>query len=139
MDMGFTTAILAAGGLFLIALLTGVWKYQAMVGSTTGEAHPYIDIAHRSSLLYAFASLFMAELATLSLLPEALELLALGCLLFYFYISVLSYCVRGWRKDTDNQIRDLKPSGKIFMWSLVVGEIGGFLVLFGGAAAALVG
>ena len=37
--------ILAAGAMFLLALLLGVWKYRQMATSDDHLAHPYVDVA----------------------------------------------------------------------------------------------
>ena len=52
----YQLAIVAAGVFFLTALLTGIWKYLEIAASEDGLAHPYIDTAHRASLMYSFAS-----------------------------------------------------------------------------------
>ena len=62
-------AIIFAGVFFLNGLLTGVWKFNQISKSVDGKAHPYVDIAHRSSLLYSFAALLIANFAYLSKLP----------------------------------------------------------------------
>ncbi len=43
----------AAGVIFLLALVLGIWKYRQMATSPDHLAHPYVDIAHRSALLYS--------------------------------------------------------------------------------------
>ena len=58
--------IVAAGVFFLTALLTGVWKYLQIRASENATAHPYVDIAHRASLMYSFAALLLAEFAVIS-------------------------------------------------------------------------
>ena len=58
----FATALTvgAAGGIFLLALILGVWKYRQMATSPEHLAHPYVDIAHRAALMYSFATLLVA-------------------------------------------------------------------------------
>ena len=56
-------ALLSAGVLFMTGLLTGLWKYLAIARSPQARAPYYVDIAHRASLLYAFAALLMAAMA----------------------------------------------------------------------------
>lgn len=51
-----TLCLLAAGVFFLTGLLTGVWKYMHIARSQTATAPVYVDIAHRSSLMYAFSA-----------------------------------------------------------------------------------
>lgn len=133
----YALALLAAGAFFLTALLTGVWKYVEMAGSDQGLAHPYVDIAHRASLMYSFASVLLALFAQLSALPNAVELVATGLVLAYFAMAIAGYVVQGLRKQTDNQMRRAPLPVHVFMWTLIVAEIGGFVVLFYGAACAL--
>ncbi|BBX41097.1 membrane protein [Mycobacterium tuberculosis variant microti OV254] len=61
-SLGLDTKVtlLAAGLIFLLALLLGVWKYRQIMTSQEHRAHPYVDIAHRSALLYSFATLLLA-------------------------------------------------------------------------------
>lgn len=64
MNSAITTAtsvtFCAAGLTFLLALVLGVWKYRQMATSPDHRAHPYVDIAHRSALLYSFATALVA-------------------------------------------------------------------------------
>lgn len=139
-------ATLAAGGFFLTGLLTGVWKYSQIHGSTTGEAHPYVNIAHRTALLYSFACLLLAHFATISQLGPVLEFWAVAVQVLFFAAAVASYVLHGWLADTDNQLRRPFTLGRFhlpgfmiggFMLALIAGEIGGFLVLFYGVIVAL--
>lgn len=132
-----TLALLCAASFFLSGLLTGVWKYWQMSSSADGLAHPYVDIAHRASLLYAFAATMLAYFTEVSQLPNTVELIATSLLVAYFALAILGYIGHAYRRDTDNQVRDIKTAGKVFLWSLVVAEIGGFLVIFYGLATAL--
>ena len=43
--------LFAAGLIFLLALVLGIWKYRQMATSPDHLAHPYVDIAHRAALL----------------------------------------------------------------------------------------
>jgi hypothetical protein len=53
--LGIDTKItlLAAGLIFLLALVLGVWKYLQIMAARDHRAHPYVDIAHRAALLYS--------------------------------------------------------------------------------------
>ncbi|PLW68925.1 hypothetical protein [Pseudohalioglobus lutimaris] len=132
-----TLALLSAATFFLVALLLGVWKYCQMVASPDGLAHPYVDIAHRASLLYSFAAAMLAYFTEVSQLANGVELVATALLVTYFAFAIIGYIGHGYRRDTDNQIRDINTTGKVFLWSLVVAEIGGFLVIFYGLVTAL--
>lgn len=128
------TTLLAAGLIFLLALALGVWKYRQMVTSDRHVAHPYVDIAHRASLLYAFATLLTAVFVELSAWPDWVDLTAAMVLVFFFLAAILSYIVHGARRDTTNQFEHPSPWMHISMVLLIVGEIGGFAVLLVGFA-----
>lgn len=139
-------ALLGSGVYFLIGLLTGVWKYRAIMSSPTGQAHPYVDILHRASLMYAFASLIVWKFADLSPLGDRIELAAVIALEGYFGIAIATYFVHALLKDTDNQMRAPFRLGsatlprsvvEALMWSLIAAELGGFVVLFYGAGVGL--
>jgi len=139
-------AIISAGVFFLIGLLTGTWKYLQIHASESGQAHPYVDICHRASLLYSFAALLLAKFAEVSQLPELVELIAMALIMFYFATAILTYFIHGLLQDTENQLKPPFVLGKrempggfisIQMWMLIAGEIGGFLVLFYGVLKAL--
>jgi len=132
-----TVAVLTAAGLiFLWALALGVWKYQGMNASPDGLAHPYVDIAHRAALLYAFATLLIAVFVELSGWSTAVNLIAAFVPIFFFVSAIAIYQLHGIRKDTDNQLRDPVAGTGLYMALLIVGEIGGFAVLLAGFADA---
>ena len=136
MELGGDTkaVLLAAGLIFIGALVLGVWKYRQMATSPEGLAHPYVDTAHRAALLYSFATLLVATFVELSGWSEAVNLIAAFAVIFFFVFAVLSYVVHGARRDTDNQFRPGdQPSGlHSMMWALIVTEIVGFSVLLAG-------
>lgn len=124
--------LLLAAAMFLWALLLGVWKYRQMAGAADGLAHPYVDTAHRAALLYSFALLLVATFVELSGWSTLVNLLAAGALAFYFFAAVAGYAFHGWRRDTDNQFRQPVRGLDAFMVSLIVAEVGGWLVLVAG-------
>lgn len=139
-------ATLAAGGFFLTGLLTGVWKYTQIRRRPDAQAHPYVSIAHRTALLYSFACLLLAHFATISQLDPTLEWFAVAVQVLFFAAAVGSYVLHGWLGDTDNQLRHPFTLGRRalpawvmggFMGALILGEIGGFLILFYGVVSAL--
>ncbi len=139
-------AIVSAGAFFLTGLLTGTWKYVQIHASEDGQAHPYVDICHRASLLYAFAAMLLAEFARISQLPDTVELAAMSLVLFYFATAILTYFVHGLLRDTENQLKPPFRIGRrsvpgtaisLLMWTLIVAETGGFLVLFYGVLVAI--
>jgi hypothetical protein len=124
--------MLAAAAMFLWALLLGVWKYRQITVSEDHVAHPYVDIAHRAALLYSFALLLIAAFVQLSGWSELVNLLAAGAMTFYFFGAVATYALHAWRRDTDNQFRDPMPGTNVMMITLILAEIGGWLVLVAG-------
>jgi hypothetical protein len=131
---------------FMLALCTGVWKYSLMSQSDKGQSRYYVDIAHRSSFLYAYAALLLAVFAYLSQFPEWLNTLAVVASVFFYLAAVLGYVYQGVINKTNNQIRASirkEPSSTplwlthLFTFSLIVAEIGGALILGLGAMQAI--
>ena len=134
----YSLALIASATFFLAGLVLGVWKFRGMITSADGLAHPYIDTAHRAALMYAFATVMIAVFVQVSQLSAQLELFAVSLLVAYFAIAIMTYVVHGWKKDTDNQVRNMGAAANVFMWSLVAAEIGGFLIIFYGLVTALI-
>ncbi|OBB25644.1 hypothetical protein A5792_28285 [Mycolicibacterium peregrinum] len=136
-ELGIDTAItlLAAGLIFLLALVLGVWKYRQMATSENHLAHPYVDIAHRAALLYSFATLLVAVFVELSAWPTWVNLTAAMVLVLFFVVAIAAYIEHGAKRDTTNQFEH--PTGALHagMIALIVGEIGGFAVLLAGFIA----
>ena len=136
MELGGDTkaVLLAAGLIFIWALLLGVWKYRQMAASPKGLAHPYVDVAHRAALLYSFATLLIATFVELSGFSEAVNLIAAFAVIFFFAAAIAGYTVHGFERDTENQFREGEgpPGLPQFMWALIVVEIAGFSVLLAG-------
>ena len=127
--------VLAAGAMFILALLLGVWKYRQMATSESHLAHPYVDTAHRAALLYSFATLLVGVFVQFSGWSETVDLIAAGVLYFFFLGAVVGYAYHGWKRDTDNQFRDPVPSAAAvhgYMVALILGEIMAFAVLMAG-------
>jgi hypothetical protein len=124
--------LLAAGLIFIGALLLGAWKYRQIATSEEHRAHPYVDVAHRAALLYSFATLLIAAFVQLSGWSELVNLLAAGTLVSFFVTAVAGYAWHGWKRDTDNQFREAEPWLHGYMWALILGEIGAFGVLLAG-------
>lgn len=133
--------VFACGIFFLTGLLTGVWKYLSIWKSPTSEAPRYVNVAHQASLLYAFAALVLLKFLEFSPYAEIINLLAVAFPLFFFVLAIATYVAHGILQDTDNQLQKPYRFGKIllppilfhvFVWLLIIGEVGGFLVLFVG-------
>ncbi|MGE2692848.1 hypothetical protein [Mycolicibacterium pulveris] len=137
-DLGIDTTItlLAAGLIFLLALVLGVWKYRQMATAENHLAHPYVDIAHRAALLYSFATLLIAVFVELSRWPTWVNLTAAMVLVFFFVVAIASYITHGARRDTTNQFAHPTSTLHAGMVALIIGEIGGFAVLLAGFVAA---
>jgi hypothetical protein len=141
-----TLCLLAAGLFFMTGLLTGLWKYAHIARSASATAPVYVDIAHRSSLMYAFAAYLMHGFVPYSPVSPAATVWVVGAPLLFFALAISTYVLHGLLRDTDNQLRSPHQlgSGTVsgvlvhgFMWALAVGEIGGFAILFWGFLRAL--
>jgi hypothetical protein len=133
--------LLAAGVFFMSGLLTGVWKYTSIMGAESAQAPVYVDIAHRTSLMYAFAAILMREFVPYSPLGPTGTLWAVAVPILFFASAIAMYILHGILRDTDNQLRRPHVLGRgtvpgvlitIYMVALIVGEIGGFAILFYG-------
>lgn len=140
-DAAVQLCLAAAGVFFLAGLLTGAWKYWHIARSAEATAPVYVDIAHRTSLLYSFAALLLAHFAALSAWSVTVNLWAAAVPLAFFAAAIGSYILHGLLRDTDNQFRAPHRLGRLplprgglhgFMWLLMLGETGGFVVLFAG-------
>jgi hypothetical protein len=144
METGVYIAITASGLFFLAGLLTGVWKYRAIMSAEDHRAPYYVDICHRSALMYSFACLVLAEFARHSAWSEPVNAWAVTVPIVFFALAVATYAAHGWLRDTDNQLEPPHrlggrrlPGGLVrgFMTALAIGEIGGFTILFAGFLA----
>ncbi|MDF1661453.1 MAG: hypothetical protein P1V97_06755 [Planctomycetota bacterium] len=132
LELPVAISILASGIFLLVGLLSGIWKFSAILKSESGTAHPYIDIAHRASLLYSFASLVLATLVYFSPYSEAVQLIAISTPLFFFALAIATYLYHGFVKDTENQFFPSSNVGNSVMVGLIIGEVGGVGVLIWG-------
>jgi hypothetical protein len=129
--------LLAAGLIFLWALLLGVWKYHGMATSKKGLAHPYVDTAHRAALLYSFATLLIAVFVELSDWSTLINLVAAFATIGFFVAAIAGYTITGATQMTDNHFRNPMTKGITpYMWALIITEIAGFSVLLAGFASA---
>ena len=130
---------LSCGVFFLTGLLTGVWKFYHIHKSSDSQAPEYVNIAHRASLLYSFAALVLAEFVKMSSFSETVNFWSAALPLFFFAFAIITYILHGLLLDTDNQFKKPHKLGKATLppWLvtgstilLIVGEVGGFGVLF---------
>lgn len=142
MEPASQLALFACGVFFLIGLLTGVWKYLAIWRSPKAETPRYVSIAHQASLAYSFATLIFLKLLEFSPYPETINLIAVAVPLFFFATAIVTYILHAILRDTENQFhKPYRIGGFIIppvvfhtmIWLLILGEVGGFVVLFIGA------
>jgi hypothetical protein len=126
--------LLAAGLIFILALVLGIWKYRQMAANPKGLAHPYVDIAHRAALLYSFATLLIAVFVELSGWSSAVNTIAAFVVIAFFLSAIGAYIVTGLTRRTENQFREGEgpPGLHPYMWTLILAEIAGFSVLLAG-------
>ena len=136
----------ACGIFFLTGLITGVWKYYHIHSSEEARAPVYVDIAHRSSLMYSFATLVLAKFVEFSPYSEAVTFWSAAAPIVFFALAISTYVIHGVLKDTDNQFKMPHKLGSYtlpnwmiitFMVALIIAEIGGFAVLFVGFLSTL--
>lgn len=132
---------LLASGLFLWAgMLLGVLKYRRIMTSPQHRAPAYIDIAHRASFLYSFASLVIAKLLEYSPFPVSTQIWIAAIPLFYFAVTIVEYTILGLRDRTRNQFSERNFITTWGMYMLIVGEIGGLsAILWGFIKTQLIG
>ena len=138
LSLAVRLAIIFSGIFLWVGILTGVWKYWQIRASAQARAHYYVDIAHRSSLLYAPASLILAVLAYFCIWDTTIILICVILNLAFFSFSILSYILHGLLKDTTNQFKQphqiaawTLPSWcmSLVMLLLIMAELGGTSVL----------
>jgi hypothetical protein len=125
-------AILFSGLFFLSGLLTGVWKYNAMLNRSDHQTPVYVDVAHKVSLLYTFACLLLWKLVESSPFTQTITIIALMSPILFFAIAVLTFIRLGISNKTDNQFTERNFNTTVGMYLLIFFEITGFLVLFAG-------
>ncbi len=120
-------------GLFLLSgMVTGVWKYSKIMSSRKHRAPVYVDIAHRTSFFYSFASLVIAALIYFSPFRVVWQLVIIGFPLAYFAITVIAYVTEGFLNRTENMFSERNFATTYFMYTLIAGEIGGLIFILGG-------
>lgn len=146
MILAVRIALIASGFFLWLGMLTGVWKYLQIRKSEKSRAHYYVDIAHRASLLYASACLILAVLAYFSVWDDGVDFILVVGNIIFFVAAVLSYIVHGLLKDTTNQLKQPHQAGpwtlppilmSLFMWSLIIVELGATTALWIGASIQL--
>lgn len=132
MALSIKISLLFSGLFLLNGMLTGVWKYSKIMSSAEHKAPVYVDIAHRASFFYAFASLIIAKLIEFSPFSESFQVVIVAVPLVYFLLTVIGYVREGIIDRTENMFSERNFVTTWFMYGLIAGEIGGFALIFGG-------
>ena len=132
MNIAQKIALLGSGLFLLSGMLTGVWKYAATMRSLEHRAPVYVDIAHRASFFYSFASLVVAKLIEFSPFGDLWQVVIVGVPLLYFILTVIGYIREGFLNRTENMFAERNFVTTWFMYGLIAGEIGAFLLILGG-------
>ena len=125
-------AVLFSGLFLLSGMVTGVWKYSRIMSSPEHRAPTYVDIAHRASFFYSFACLVIAKLIEYSPFRADVQLYIVLIPIAFFVLTVIGYASEGFRNRTDNMFAERTFITTWFMYALIAGEIGGFLLILGG-------
>ena len=132
MALAIKIALLFSGLFLLSGMLTGVWKYAKIMSSPEHKAPVYVDIAHRTSFFYSFASLVISRLIEFSPFSESWQVVIVAAPLLYFVLTVIGYIREGFLNRTDNMFAERNFITTWFMYGLITGEIGGLLLILGG-------
>lgn len=132
MNTAVKLALLVSGIFLLNGMLTGVWKYARIMSSPEHRAPVYVDIAHRASFFYCFASLVIAKLLEFSPFSESGQIIIAAFPLGYFLLTVIGYMKEGYLNRTENMFSERNFITTWFMYGLIAGEIGGFALILGG-------
>ena len=125
-------ALLFSGLFLLVGMMTGVWKYAKTMSSIEHRAPVYVDIAHRASFFYSFASLVIAALIFFSPFSRGWQVVIVLLPLAYFALTVIGYIKEGVLDRTENMFAERNFVTTWFMYGLIAGEIGGLLLILGG-------
>ena len=132
MNLSIKIALLASGLFLLSGMLTGVWKYAKIMRSAEHRAPVYVDIAHRASFFYSFASLVIAKLIEYSPFSGFQQVVIVAVPILYFILTVAGYIREGYLNRTENMFAERNFVTTWFMYGLIAGEIGGFILILGG-------
>lgn len=132
MTLAVKISLLFSGLFLLNGMITGVWKYAKIMSSPEHKAPVYVDIAHRASFFYSFASLVIAKLIEFSPFGKFCQILIVMFPLTYFLLTVIGYMKEGFLNRTENMFSERNFVTTWFMYGLIVGEIGGMILILGG-------
>jgi len=132
MTLAIKISLLVSGTFLFNGMLTGVWKYAKIMQSAEHKAPIYVDIAHRTSFFYCFASLLISRLIEFSPLSSFWQVVIIAFPLGYFILTVIGYMKEGFLNRTENIFSERSFITTWFMYGLIAGEIGGFVLILGG-------
>ncbi|MBA2621106.1 MAG: hypothetical protein H0U87_07890 [Acidobacteria bacterium] len=135
MTLAIKISLLFSGLFLLNGMLTGIWKYAKMMSSENHQAPVYVDIAHRTSFFYSFASLVIAKLIEFSPFSESWQTAIVAAPLSYFALTVVGYMKEGFLDRTENLFAERNFITTWFMYGLILGEIGGLILILYGFVA----
>ncbi len=117
-------SVLFAGLYLLVGMLTGVWKYAAIMKSENHKSSMYIDIAHRNALLFSFACLVIAKLMEFSPFSPVMQMIITLIPLFYFSLTTINQIKEGFAGRTETIFKERNFSTTWFTYGLIIGEVG---------------
>ena len=132
LNLAAKISLLVSGILLLNGMLTGIWKYAKIMSSPEHTAPVYVDIAHRASFFYSFASLVIAALILFSPFGNFWQIVIVAFPLSYFIVTIIAYMKEGYLNKTENMFSERNFATTYFMYTLIVGEIGGLIFILGG-------
>ena len=135
MNFAIKISLLFSGLFLLNGMLTGIWKYAKIMSSETHQAPVYVDIAHRTSFFYSFASLVIARLIEFSPFSEFWQTAIVAAPLLYFAMTVVGYMKEGFLNRTENLFAERNFITTWFMYGLIAAEIGGLILILYGFVA----
>ena len=113
-------------------MFVGIWKYAKIMKSTEHRAPVYVDIAHRTSLMYSFACLVIGVLIYFSPFGELWQVLIVLAPIAYFALTVIGYMKEGYLERTGNIFSERNFVTTWFMYGLIIAEIGGLSLVIAG-------
>jgi len=109
---------------FTAALLTGVWKWRAMLGAEDGKAHAYIDIAHHAALHYGPFIVLAGVLAAFWPFGDFFPAWVLiGIMGWTMVLSLSRYVSLGIRGAITNQLDKATLSAKLGLMFFFFGSV----------------
>jgi hypothetical protein len=125
-------AVLFSGVFLLIGMLTGVWKYAAIMKSEKHKSSMYVDIAHRNALLFSFACLVIAKLMEFSPYTPMAQIVITVIPLFYFSVTTINQIKHGLAGRKETVFSERNFSTTWFTYGLIVGEVACIALMIGG-------